>query len=275
MNAGAWTKIVYETWRTTLLFALALFTFQVVASAVLPMFFDDFAGQLFDHPFMRNIIRALLGTDLGDKFNREAMYAMAWVHPVMLALIWAHEIVFCTRMPVAEVDRGTADVWFALPITRQQHYLCESLACLGTGAILLLASLLGHILGHIPGHIPGSGSDRLPLTILLRLVANLFALYWAVAGLAYLVSTLSNKRGTAIGTVFAIVMLSFFLSFLSQFWPPSEAFSWIGFMQYYRPLEVINDGSWPLFDIGILVGIGTVMWLIGGGVMSRRDLLTT
>lgn len=267
MNLGLWLKIWREYRLVFTLLLLGVFTFEIIVSFVLPSFFEESAAQMLSHPFIRNILTALLGSEVGDQLSPKALLTAAWVHPVLLALLWAHLILFCTRMPVAEIDRGTADLWFALPVTRLSHYLTESFACLLTGLCLLLAALGGHLLG--------AGEHRAPLPQLLLVLANLYALYIATAGYSYLCSALTSRRSRAIGLIFSAVLFSFFLSFLVPFWPPAKHVAFLGILHYYRPIQVIVHDQIPSTDIAILLGVGCGLWLLGAQIFRRRDLATT
>ena len=61
-------------------------------------------------PFVRKFLQALLGEDSARTINAQTVQSIIWVHPTVLALLWAQEIVFCTRLPAGEIDRGTIDV---------------------------------------------------------------------------------------------------------------------------------------------------------------------
>ncbi len=267
MNRGLWLKVWREYRFVFLWLLLGVLVFEVIVSAVLPNFFEESAAHMLSQPFIRNILTALLGSEVGDKLSPQAILTAAWVHPVLLSLFWAHLILFCTRMPVAEIDRGTADLWFALPVTRLAHYLTESFACLLTGALLILTALAGHIIG--------SGNQHAAIPKLLLVCANLFALYIATAGFAYLCSTLYSRRSRAIGLIFAVILFSFFLSFLVPFWPPGKYVAFLGLLHYYRPIQVIAHDQVPMTDILILLGIGLTFWTLGARAFRRRDLATT
>ncbi len=265
MNLGLLSKTWCETVRSTVLFALALAVFEIIISVVIPSFQDQLAGTLLSNPFFRNVIQGLLGTTLGQNFSPTAMYAMGWVHPVALSLLWAHEVMFCTRVPVAEIERGSGDVLFALPVTRWQVYGTETFACLASGGFLVACMLFSNHLSH-------QGADAPSLGRLCIAAVNVYAMYIAVAGLSLAVSAVSRRRGRAIGVVFAIILVSFFLGFLTQFWPPSRSISGIGLLHYYQPMQIFSTGVWPWRDLGVLSGFGIVCWSLGGFLLARRDL---
>jgi ABC-2 type transport system permease protein len=131
------------------------------------------------------------------------------------------------------------------------------------------------IIGNAIGSAVASGGYRAPAGLLAVVVANLFCLYFAVGGVAYFVSACSDRRGRAVGVVFAIVLTSFFLQMLGQFWSPAKTVGFLGVLHYYRPYEVLQNGSVPWGNIVTLVLFGAVFWVSGGVKFQRRDICTT
>lgn len=270
MNLGALQKTFREVRLATLIFACAVAVVEAFLAAVLPTFVDEAAGQVLKVPFVRNMLSALLGAELGDSVGPAIVLPLVWAHPLLLALLAAQEITFCTRLPAGEIDRGTIDVLLALPVSRWNLYVVETAVFLAAGGFTILAAVAGHKFGNlfVPPEFVLSWSQ------LLMIVTNLFALYLAVGGVAFAVSTMSDLRGRAIGVVLAIVLSSFLLNFLAQFWAPAESVSWACVLTYYQPARVVRGGAWPIGDIAVLLTIGTACWLIGAAVFRRRDICT-
>ena len=271
MNRGVLLKTFREAWLATLLFGLGLFVFEALLAFVFPTFFDEMAGPLLNLPFFRNILQALLGVEIGDSLGPKVLGSLAWVHPIALTIVAGHEIVFCTRVPAGEVDRGTMDVLLALPVSRWQMYVSETAVWLGTGVVVLLMGLAGCLLGGLTV----APENRTELSLLVIIVANLSCLYLAVGGLAFLVSTLSGRRGRAIAVLFALVLSSYFLNVLAQYWDFAEKISFLSILHFYKPFAIMQDSAWPVIDMLILAGSGAVLWTAGGIVFARRDICTS
>jgi hypothetical protein len=270
MMRGLFIKAFYEVWLTTLLFALSLFAVKALLTFILPQFQEGLGGILDGVPFVKSMISALLGTELGDEISARTMQTFLWVHPVVLALVWGHEIVLCTRFPAGEIDRGTIDVLLGLPVSRRAVYLCESLVWLGTGMLILLAGLLGHRMAS-----PAMPEEMRPELYRAGLViANLYCVYVAVGGIAFLVSALSDRRGRAMAIVFGMVLASFLLNFVAQFWEPARRFAFLGVMEYYQPALILQSGEFPMRDVAVLLSVGGLAWLLGGEVVARRSICT-
>ena len=270
MNRGLLIKALRETFAVTLAIGLGLALAEAVLAGVLPRFQEQIATLWTQLPFLRNMLQSILGADLAGRLGPEVLVSIAWVHPVIFALVWTHAIVICTRVPAGEVDRGTIDVLLGLPVSRWQIHIAEgSVWVLSGGAVIVLGAA-----GNILGSLAGSVSPRPdPLRIAL-IAANLFCLYLSIGSLTVLVASLCDRRGRAMGTAFAVVLASFLLNYLAQFWAPAESLSFLGALHYYKPLQILRDGAWPLRDLAVLIASAAVLWIAGGAIFARRDLTT-
>ena len=267
---GLFTKALYEVWLTTLLFCFSLLAVTSLLTYILPQFQEGLGGVFDELPFVRSMLTALLGTELGDEITARSMQVLIWVHPVVLALVWTHETVLCTRMPAGEIDRGTIDVLLGLPVSRRAVYCCESIVWLVSGLLLLGMGLLGHRIA-APA-MPEAIRPELSRAVLV--MANLYGIYVAVGGIAFLVSALSDRRGRAMAIVFGILLASFLLNFVAEFWEPAEKIAFLSVMKYYQPAQILLSGDFPIRDVAVLLSVGGSAWLLGGEVVARRSICT-
>ena len=270
MMRGLFTKTLHEVWLTTTLFGFSLLAVKALLTYILPQIQEGWGELLEQIPFAKVMLSALLGTELGHEITARTMQAFLWVHPVVLALVWAHEITLCTRMPAGEIDRGTIDVLLGLPVSRRAVYLCESLVWLVSGLLVLVMGLVGHLLA--AGAMPEEMRPGLPGAALV--MANFYCVYVAVGGIAFLVSALSDRRGRAMGIVFGITLASFLLNFVAQFWDPARQIAFLGVMEYYQPAQILHTGDVPIRNVAILLLVGGSAWLLGGEVVARRSIRT-
>jgi ABC-2 type transport system permease protein len=268
---GVLTKILRETWLGMLLFSLALLFVEILLNLILPQILDQMDEMMARMPFMRDFVAALLGIDIEGEITAQLMQAFVWVHPTVLTLLWANETMFCTRFPAGEIDRGTIDVLLALPVSRRRIYLCETIVFLGGGTLMIGAGAIGYAIGSTA--VPFE--NRPEWTLVWFVLINLFCLYVAVGGVAFLVSSLSERRGRAVFTVFAIVVASFLMNFLAQFWAPAQPFAILSVLEYYQPANILRSGALPLGDVAVLLAIGAVLWIAGGEITARRSIATT
>src|SRR4029453_19058227 len=171
---------------------------QTIFAYVLPTFAQQFSAQWLQMKFAQSIIKAMLGADVADGIGPDLFTSIPWVHPVMLAITWAHAIVICTRVPAGEVDRGTIDVLLGLPISRWELFLSETFVWICSGIFVLLAGLLGNAIGGML--VPPDG--RAAISRILIVLPNLACLYLSVGGMAWVLSSLSDRRGKAMSVAF-------------------------------------------------------------------------
>ncbi|MDZ4656173.1 MAG: ABC transporter permease subunit [Bythopirellula sp.] len=270
MMRGLWRKTLLETWVQLLLFGLALFLVPALLTMLLPQLEKGLGQVLGAFPFMRDLIQALLGEDLGATINAQNLQAIIWVHPSVLALLWAQEIVFCTRVPPGEIDRGTIDILLSWPVSRRKIFCAETIIWLTTGVGLCLLMWAGHLTAR---QFVSSSAPTSPWRVLIVL-ANLYCLYVAVGGIALAISAASNQRGRAMATVFGLVLASFLLNFLVQFWQAIAGLAPLGVLHYYRPAAILATGAVPVADMVILASVGAVAWVAALEVFARRSICT-
>lgn len=268
---GVLYKSIRESWGPTLLIGLGFAIVGVLFNLIIPNLQQQLLGIWEQLPIVKLFVSALMGVQITGETSGHVFMTIIWTHPIVLALLWAHEIIHCTRFPAAEIDRGTIDLTLALPVSRAWAYGAESIVWLGSGLVVILIGLTGVLIGSsfvAPG-------QRVPAAALARIVANLVCLYAAVGGVAMMVSAASSRRGRAIGIILAIVLASFFWTFLAPFWKPAEATSFLSVLSYYRPAQIVLYGRLGWRDPAVLLTIGAVGWSIGLLVLSRRDIATT
>ena len=130
-------------------------------------------------------------------------------------------------------------------------------------------------IGYAIGSTAVPFENRPEWTLVWFVLFNMFCMYIAVGGVTFLVSSLSERRGRAVFTVFAIVVASFLMNFLAQFWAPAQPFAVLSVVEYYQPANILRSGALPLGDIAVLLTIGGVLWIAGGEITARRNIATT
>lgn len=267
---GLLRKIFLEVRIPVLLFSIGLALVMFLLTSLLPKVLGGFESVIEKLPFIKPILTAFIGVKVEGGFTNQMMQAFLWVHPSVMALLWAHELMYCSRTPAAEIDRGTIDFMLGLPVSRWKLYLSETIGWVASGMVILSAGLCGHLAASSaiqPSMRPG-------VFAVFCIAANLFAVYLAVGGLAFLISANSDRRGRTIGVMFAILLASYLLNFLAQFWQPARTFSFLSVMEYYRPARTIQSNAFPLSDVTVLVLIAVTAWIVGGVVLRSRSVCT-
>ena len=271
MNRGLLNKSIRELWPTTLLVGLLVCAFETLIAVVLPRFENQMGIQMLEMPFVKRIIEGMLGSRMADPIGPEILWSIPWAHPVMLSLVLAHAVISGTRLPAGEVDRGTMDVALGLPISRWQWMRTDSLVWVISAVLVIVMAMIGNRMGSAIMDNGFAPDGRVTVIIFL----NLLGLYLAVGCGAWLISSLSDRRGKAITIAFVLIVTSFLVSYLEQFWEPARFAAWFSVLSYHRPLLILRDGHWPVRDLCVLYGSAIVLWGSAAWWFSRRDLCTT
>ena len=158
----------------------------------------------------------------------------------------------------------------SLPVSRRAIYTVESGVWLASGALILLAGWAGHLATNSALPL----ESRPTLADGVRVLVNLFLVYTAVGAVTLLVSAFCSRRSTAVGVMMAVVMASFLIRFLAQFWTPAEQIAFLGVLQYYRPADMLASHQMPWGDIAILSGVTVTAWAAGAEAFARRSICT-
>ena len=270
MNRGLAAKSIREVWATTVLLGLLVAAFEALLAFIVLKFDQGLFGQWLKLEMVQAAFKAMLGSEVGEEIGPGVTASIAWVHPVVLALVWAEGILLCTRLPAGEVDRGTIDVLLGLPVTRARIYLVECAVWLGCGLVVVGLGVVGNVIGALTA--PPESRTTFGNTVLVAV--NLYALYIAVAGVSCAVSSFSDRRGRAAGMVFGFLVASYLLNSLAQLWRPANSVGFLSLLNYYRPLPILREGVFPAADLVVLLGIGGLLWLAGGVIFAHRDICT-
>lgn len=268
---GLLQKIWMEVRWPVLWLSLGLGVVMGLLTALLPKVLGNIHTMFDKMPIVKPLLIALLGVDPGDQVSAQLSQAFLWVHPTVLTLLWAHEVMYCSRMPAGEIDRGTADFLLCQPVSRWQVYFAETIGWLMSGFCILCVGYAGHL----AASMSVQPDMRLSVSHTMMVMANLAAVYLAVGSLAFLVSALSDRRGRAIGIVFTALLASFLLNFLAQFLDWAKSISrWLSVMEYYRPAIIIQTGLFPWSDVTVLLCVAAVLWTAAGVVFRMRSVCT-
>lgn len=270
MSRAVLAKTARDAWLLSAVLTTAILLLEI---AVVRMLIE--AGQNLEHvriwlewPLVRDLIRIALGADLIGDLTPTTMATFGLAHPLLYVFGWTLLLTIGTGVLAGEIDRGTADLLLTLPLSRSAIYLSTSAVWLGAAVVVSAAPLAGLWLGQQiwPGAQPLEYRRLWPLAV------NLLALNLAVAGICMFVSSLSARRGKAVGIVLAVLLVSDLVNIFSQFWPAIRPISFLGFLHYYRPLPVVRSAAVPLEDIATLGGVAVAAWLAGLLCFRRRDI---
>jgi ABC-2 type transport system permease protein len=268
VNGAVIRKTIRDSLPLLVIITAAVILLETLLAAVISDFSKELEYLWLKKPIFSRFAEILLGADLGDELSSSALMTIGFAHPLLFALTWTFVLTTCSRVLVGEIERGTADLLLTLPISRASIYVSVSAVWTLAGIPICLGVLIGSRLG---AQLFGL-SEPPTLSRLAIVGANLLALFLAAGAAMQFASSVASRRAPAVGCVLAVLLASFLLSFLGQFWSVAERVRFLGLLHYYRPLLVVRSGEWPVRDLVVLLGLGLVLWTAGLWRFSRRDI---
>jgi hypothetical protein len=268
MNGALVQKTVRDNALLFAITAVAVVLFEILFVLAVRTLGPELLAFVARRSFLQNIFRMLLSLDLRGGATASMLVVLGFVHPFLFATTWGFMIAMGTRVTVGEVDAGTADLLLSLPISRVSVYVSTSVVWIAAAALLSLSVWLGLWLGTLIFPMRGPVElGRLGIA-----AVNLFVLYLAIGGTTSLVSCSLNRRGVAVAILIAILLFSFLINFMAVFVAFFRTISFLGLLDYYRPVESARDGTWPIRNLLILGTIAVVGWSLGLIIFQRRDI---
>lgn len=267
MNRGVLAKVWRETWPLLAIVCPAIVAFEVVLMFALRNFAAQALEFVLKAPFLRALFESLLGARIGADLSATSLAAFGLVHPAFLAISWAALVTFSSRL-TSEFERGTADLFLTLPVSRTRIYASTSLVCAVSAATFALCAWLGIALGCRLAPPP----EPVDVAALRFAAANLAALCVAISIVTVAVSTFPTRRGYAIGIVTGALAVSLLLNFVAGLVPMLRHVEALGLLHYYRPLEAIRADAYPWGRIAALGGIAAGAWIAGWLRFRTRDI---
>jgi ABC-2 type transport system permease protein len=270
MNRALFFKTLRDYRVLIIILILAIIIFELLAVRMLLEGVKDLymVRLMLERPFIKTLVRLTFGADLAGDLNATTLATVGLAHPLLWLLCWTLVVTISTGVISGEIGRGTADLLLTLPISRARVYVSTSLVWLLAVIPASFAPLLGLWLGQtvFPLH------ERLDFGRLWQVSVDFCALNWCIAAVATCVSSLVRRRTTAVGIVMAGLVFSDLVNLLVPFWDAIRPISVLGFLHYFRPLVIVRSGHVPWGDVGTLLGIAIVAWLVGLFCFSRRDV---
>lgn len=206
----------------------------------------------------------LSGFGTAESFISGEYYGLILI--LLLAIVCVQ---LSTQLMAKLVDQGGMAYLLSTPTTRAKVALTQA-AVLTTGLFLILAvTTLAGFAGSawfLRGDYP---LDASRFTVLN---AGAFLLFFAIGGIAFLVSALSNDEKKAAGLSGLITFGFFSLDLVGKF---SEDLEWLRYFTIftlYKPSEIINGTVDLSFSFSVLAAVGLLAFALAVARFRRRDL---
>ena len=217
----------------------------------LPAFFRQF----FEEEFM-------------NKFSAEGGASFGFNHPIVLTLMGINAIMTASRHVAGEIEGGTLELLLAYPVKRTRLLL----SLWGTGAVQLLAvagtawvsSVTAVKLYHqLNGDI---------LMSLIKIAGNLWLLFVLVMSFTLALSTFNKEAGKTGLSSAAVLLVFYFVHFLSKIWEGIGFTRRFNIFTYYQPQQLMFGERSFTLHVTVLIILITLCLTITMVQFNRRDI---
>lgn len=193
--------------------------------------------------------------------------SLGFTHPIYIVLSGAAVISFAARVLAGEMASGAIQLPLSRTVSRPAVYLAS---VLGITAVVALASVAGP-LGMLAGILYAKPGD-FPINHLWPMTLVCLALLWAIAGLSLLFSAIASSAGQVVGWALGLLLFSYFVDYFAGVWEPLRAILFLSLFEYFAPTQTLVNGVADPRSVSILLIIGTVAFIAGLVIFTRRDL---
>lgn len=269
-NFAIFKKTFGETFWSLAIASIGMVTFVVLFVWAMLNMGTELLNFVSKFAFIAKIFKMGFGVDVSGDVSLTILFAVCFTHAVVLSLTWAVIITTATRSTAGEIERGTADMLLTLPVSRPEVYFSTSLVWILAAAILSCGPLLGVWIALQIFEM----TEPVAITRFFAPTFNFFCLNLAIGGISSMTASCVNRRGLAIGIVVGVAFVSVALTFLEPFIEPIKPIRFLSLLNYFRPVDVVRSGVWPLSQMLTMVAVGVVTWLVGMVVFARKDIPT-
>ncbi len=269
-NFAVFRKTCFDTLPMLLVAGASIILFSLFFEWAMINMGRDLLAFASKWPFLDQMFRMSFGIDISNGVSLNVLMAVCFTHLFVLILTCGVVIATTTRVTTGEIEKGTADLLFTLPVTRTEVCLSTSAAWLLAIVVLSFCPLIGIAIGTLVLET----DSTLQASKFLAPSINFLAFNLAVAGISALAASILNRRSFAISISVGVLMSSLLLNFLSPFLEWMQSINFLNLLNYFRPAETMRNGDWALQNILVLVAVFLVTWIASMVIFHRKDIPT-
>ena len=215
-----------------------------------------------------SIVKAAMGGDALEVGNLSGLIAIGYNHPLVLILFMLFAVGTPTGMLAGEVQRGTMELILSRGATKTQVYICAGLLTMAGMFALVIVMYTGTV---VATNIYDFG-EPIPLYPFLQTAINGGLLASSVGAISLLMAAIFRRRGTAVGVSVGYLVVSYFVSIITEWWPRMKFLEPWTIFNYVDFHKIFADHVWPVNEIFVLVLITVSAFVAGAIIWQRRDL---
>jgi ABC-2 type transport system permease protein len=214
-----------------------------------------------------SFIKAFMGGEVLSVGNIAGLIAIGYQDPLVLLLYMLFAVGVPTALLAGEIQRGTMELILSRQTAKLHVYVCAGLITVVGMYALVLVMFSGTIVATRIYDF----YQEVPLYFFFKIAIVGGMLASAVGGIALLAAA-CFRRGLAVSLTVAFLVVEYFISIISDWWPKMEWMAPYSIFNYVDGPKIFDNPGWPISDMCILLSLLVVSTVLGGIIWSRRDL---
>ena len=268
MNISFFKKTIKDFKWSIFWYGLGVLLYGALMISFFPMMQD--MGEEFEK-MMESYPPAFLqafGVEM-DSFNSiEGFLSVEYLSFVWVVIIGILIFALGASIVSGEIDKGTSEFSFSLPIKRKKIVLEKFSASFLISLIIIFITLITIIIGtYIIGESP-----HFKGFLAFFIVASALAFF--LLAFATFLSSFSSGKGKVYGICGGFFILSYTIHILVGISDKALDFYFLSFFKYYgSPGDILSSGSIDIWNILVFLIAGAILLISGLIIAEKRDLL--
>lgn len=268
MNSILYLKYILKSHRGFLIFSaifIALVQFMLI-EIFTGMDTKPFITSVFE--LMPEKFRILIGEQFFSHLTVDGAAAFGFNHPMILAIFAIVVISITTKHIAGEIEKGTMELMLSLPIKRTYFVFRLWFISALITLFLIAFALFGAYLGvSIFGEFTYDFMFKIS-----KIGISLWFLIILIMSFSLMISTFEREASKAVGKSSIVIIIFYFLDFLSTAWEPLAFTKTFNIFTYYQPQKLMFGNrhlidNLPVLCILIILCLGISVWQF-----NRRDI---
>ncbi len=234
----------------------------LVVGADLLGFVEQFYNQLPPQ------VRMMFGEQFMAQFSVNGAVGFGYNHPLVIVLLTIVAIILPARHIAGEVEAGTLELLFAMPVPRRQIVFSLWI----TSGLALLAIVVGCWLGTACGLLLFPEARTAPWGAILKVGSSLWMLMFAISSYTLLISCHASEGSRATLRAAGLTLVFFFVNVAGFMWPTIDFLQPFTIFDYHQPQRVMLGEPVMAETLLVLGALSAVCAALALRQIARRDV---
>ncbi|MDZ7265310.1 MAG: ABC transporter permease [candidate division KSB1 bacterium] len=202
------------------------------------------------------------------QFSISGAVAFGYNHPFVLIFLAIIAIMLPARHIASEIEGGTLELLFSLPVKRLK--IAFSLWLFSLFALLLV--IIGCWIGTLVGTLVYPQFSNLSFSRLILTGINLWLLMLTINAYTFFLAAYSRECSRVTMQAAGITLFFYFLNYIARLWPKIELLRHTSIFNYYQPQKVMMGQTAFGANIAVPLILIIVFMMLAFWRMNRRDI---